>query len=300
MLGIDVGETFTDAVPISGDGTMTVSKTPTLPGREWESVIAAIRRLQCSPPMPIRHGTTIATNAVIEWTGADIALVTTRGHRDVLEIARAVRQDLYDIQSNKPEPLVPRDRRLEIDERLDYQGNVVREVNPNELEALADALSKLGVQSLAVSFLHSYMNPEHEQRLREFLTDRMPGFDVSLSSDVCPQFREYERTSTTVINAYIKRKMSAYLTRLQTDLKALGYEQELLVMQSNAGMAPAAFVSDQPVHSLLSGVAAGSAAVNFLGQMTQATNVVGLDMGGTSCDSASVSMAGQRWPPATK
>jgi N-methylhydantoinase A len=291
-IGIDVGGTFTDGVLLS-DGELKVAKVPTRPGEEWRSVLEAVDALGGDlASVSLRHGTTVVTNAVLERKGARTALVTTRGHRDVLEIQRAVRTDLYDLQADKPEPLVPRGLRFEIDERLNWRGDVLRSPSKEEIEAVAAELRSADVEAIAVCFLHSYIKDEHEllvaQALREALGDEV---DISISSEVAPQFREYERTCTVVVNAYVKRRVAAYHERLAEALLERGYDRDLLIMQSNGGMSPPEALISRPVHAVLSGPAAGSMATAYVGELVGSPNVIGLDVGGTSAD-VSISVAG--------
>ena len=232
----------------------------------------------------VRHGTTIVTNAVLERKGARTALVTTRGHRDVLEIQRGVRTDLYDLQADKPVPLIPRRLRFEIDERVDWRGEVLRAPSDEAIDALAAELLDAEVEAVAICFLHSYRNDGNERRVADGLRQRLGDVDISISSEVSPQFREYERACTVAVNAFVKRKVAAYHSHLANALRERGYERELLIMQSNGGMAPPSALIERPVQAVLSGVAAGGMAAAFVGRLVGCPNVIGLDVGGTSAD----------------
>jgi N-methylhydantoinase A len=284
LIGIDVGGTFTDGV-LLGDGPPRMAKVPTRPGEEWRSVLEIVDSFGVDmADTSVRHGTTIVTNAVLERKGARTALVTTRGHRDVLEIQRGVRTDLYDLQADKPVPLVPRRLRFEIDERVNWRGDVLRGPDEDEIAALAEELRAAEVEAVAICFLHSYLNAVNERVVGDGLRALLPDVDISLSAEVSPQFREYERSCTVVVNAFVKRKVAAYHSRLADALRERNYTRELLIMQSNGGMAPPSSLIERPVHAVLSGVAAGSMAAAYVGQLVGSSSVIGLDVGGTSAD----------------
>ena len=259
--GVDTGGTFTDVVTEDGHVAKVLS-TPDDPGR-------AVREgLEGSVPALLAHGTTVATNALLERRGAAVALVTTRGFADVIEIARQDRPSLYDIWADRPEPLVPRELRLEVDGRLDASGGEIEPVG--EAPAVPD-----GVEAVAVCLLHADLNPAHEQAVAEALP---PGLDVSCSHEVSPEFREYERTVTTVVNAYLRPRCRAYLRDLR------GVAEEVLVMTSAGGLIPTGDAADLPVALLLSGPAGGVVAGSAAAVAAGFDGAVTFDMGGTSTD----------------
>ena len=201
----------------------------------------------------IGHGFTVATNAILEGKGEKTALVTTAGFRDVLELGRIRTPRLYDLYYRKPPPLVERRLRFEVRERVSYEGEVLQPLDLSDVEAVADRLAEEGVRSVAVSLLHSYANPDHEARIAEMLMERLPGLDLSLSSQVLPEMREYERTSTTVINAYVRPVVARYLNDLDRRLRARGLTIPLTIMQSNGGLAPVDVTVDRPIFCIESG-----------------------------------------------
>ena len=258
--GVDTGGTFTDVVADDGRVTKVLS-TPDDPGR-------AVREgLEGSTPELLCHGTTVATNALLERRGATVALVTTSGFADVIEIARQDRPSLYDVWADRPEPLVPRDLRLEVGGRLDAAG---REIEPvGEAPAVPD-----GVEAVALCLLHADLNPDHERAVAAGLQ----GLDVSCSHEVSPEFREYERTVTTVVNAYLRPRCRAYLRDLR------GVAGEVLVMTSAGGLIPTDDAADLPVALLLSGPAGGVVAGSAAAATAGFEGAITFDMGGTSTD----------------
>ncbi len=262
--GVDTGGTFTDVV--GDDGTVTkVLSTPDDPSRAVAEGLGGAR------PDLLAHGTTVATNALLERQGAVVALVTNEGFADVIEIARQDRPALYDQHADRPEPLVPRELRLEVGGRLDAAGDEIEPVDP---AAVPDVAS--GVEAVAVCLLHADLSPAHEQAVAAVLVDR--GLDVTCSSEVSPEFREYERTVTTVLNAYLRPRCRAYLR----DLGELA--EEVLVMTSAGGLVPADEAADLPVSLLLSGPAGGVVAGAAAASGAGFADAVTFDMGGTSTD----------------
>ncbi|MFB6269627.1 MAG: hydantoinase/oxoprolinase N-terminal domain-containing protein, partial [Halobacterium sp.] len=288
-IGVDIGGTFTDIVTVR-DGDVHVTKTPSTPSAPEDGVVNGLRKSRDETGFAfgdvdfLSHGTTVATNAVLEGTWADTALVTTEGFRDVLEIARQDRPDIYDFDAEKPEPIVPRDRRFEVRERLDERGNVLRDLNEDGVRALAGDLAASGVDSVAVSLLFAFENGDHEQRVADLL--REEGLDVSysLSSDVLPEIREYERTLTTALNAALKPVMDAYIGNLESEVRDRGVGAELKIMQSNGGLITADAARGRPVNTLLSGPAGGVQGATYVAQQCGVDDIITMDMGGTSCD----------------
>jgi N-methylhydantoinase A len=287
-LGIDIGGTFTDLVLIDPDGSLITHKVLSTPDDYGRAIVSAIRelasdqRLQPECLSEVIHGTTVCSNAILEGKGARTGLLTTRGFRDTLEIGRMRYPRLYDLTWSKPPPLVGRRRRREVVERLDRNGGIVQ---PLEEASVHEALRQLldeGIESLAVCLLHSYANPEHEQRVRDIVSEVAPELQISLSCDVLPEIGEFERTSTTVINAYLQPVAGRYLANLAEDLAATGVRAPVHVMQSNGGSMSARAASVRPIHIVESGPAAGVIATLELAQQHGLADVIALDMGGTT------------------
>src|SRR5581483_2972177 len=263
-VAFDIGGTFTDFV-LSDDatGAMHTLKVPTSSANAGAAVIEGLEKLLAQAHMRgsavdvILHATTVATNAVLERKGAKTGLVTTRGFRDVLIIGRQKRYETYDMYIDKPEPLVPRRHIVEVVERVAPDGSVVTALEPDSVDRAIDSLLKSGRETVAVSLLHAYANGEHERRIREQFARRAPHLPVSISSEVSPKFREYERTNTTVTNAYVKPVVDRYLRHLGEALAARGICNNLFVMQSNGGLISPDLARDFPVRIIESGPAAG-------------------------------------------
>jgi len=285
-VGIDVGGTFTDIAAYDVQTGMIVSfKVPSTPSDHVRAVIVALRMLLDGGDQiaGVIHGFTIATNAVLEGKGAKTALVTTRGFRDVLHIARMHRHHLYDTDNpGRPLPLVPRDLRYEITERVDAHGNIVTPLVTDEIPALITAMQAQGIEAVAVSLLFSYLHPAHEVAVQRALAEAVPF--VTVSSEINAEFREYERTSTTVLNAYVMPRVHEYLSRLDDEIAALGVPEKLQIVQSNGGMMSAPAIRDRPVNTVMSGPAAGVAASLATLRQMGIANGVTFDMGGTSTD----------------
>jgi N-methylhydantoinase A len=286
-LGIDVGGTFTDLVLYDeATGAIRLEKTPSTPRDHAEGMMTGIGRLAVALDRVerIAHGTTVATNTALERRGARTAVVTTRGFRDVLEVGRGNRLVLYDIKATRPPGLVPRTLRLEVDERTLFDGTVLRAVAPEDLERVVQALREAGVEAVAVCYLHAYANDDNERRTKDAIAKALPEAFVSTSSEVLPEYREYERFATTVLNAYVAPRVRRYLTSVGTRLAAEGYRRPLAVMTSNGGTLPAERVVDFPVHSMLSGPAAGVIGAAHVGRASGHADLITYDMGGTSTD----------------
>ncbi len=288
-LGIDIGGTFTDIVVYdSSTGRRASHKELTTHADPSRGVMAAIDRVireNAVPPAHITrvvHATTLFTNALIERKGAVTGLITTAGFRDILEIGRERKFELYDIAIRKPEPLVPRRLRLGVAERIRADGSIHTPLDQASLVAAAERLLTEGVTSLAIVFLHSYANPEHERQAAAILERRFPNLHISTSVDVAPEIREFERTSTTVANAYIKPLAERYLTTLVEELAKRGIPAPLLLMLSNGGLAGVGEAKRSPVQLLESGPAAGALAAATLGAADGGAHVLAFDMGGTT------------------
>ncbi|WP_338728879.1 hydantoinase/oxoprolinase family protein [Haladaptatus sp. DJG-WS-42] len=288
-IGVDIGGTFTDIVTIH-DGEVTVSKTPSTPASPDEGVINGLQKVREREGFDaaeigfLAHGTTVATNAVLEGEWADTALITTEGFRDVLEIGRQARPDIYDFQVEKPVPVVERDRRYEVRERLDERGNVLTELDEAEVRDLAARLIEADVDSVAISLLYSFEDDSHERRVRELLREEGLDASYSLSSNVLPEIREYERTLTTALNGALKPVMDRYIGNLETKVEAEGVGAELKIMQSNGGIITADIARERPVNTLLSGPAGGVQGATYVCGLSGESNLITMDMGGTSCD----------------
>jgi len=294
-LGSDIGGTFTDFVEVDeASGRIAVYKTLTTPGDPSLAIDQGVVELTARAGRTaaaldvVVHGTTLVINAVIERKGARTGLVTTKGFRDVLEIGREKRFDAYDLQIEFPAPLVPRYLRLEVAERLHATGAVLVPLDEaGTREAIAKLLAE-GCESIAVCLLHAYRNPAHERRVREIVAEMAPGLPVTLSSDVLPEMKEYERTTTTTLNAYAKPVASRYLTRLEERLHERGFAGELLMMLSSGGINSVAFAREFPVQIIESGPAAGTLGAAHFARLARLDKVLAFDMGGTTAKLALV------------
>ena len=286
-LAVDIGGTFTDVVLHSGSGQWT-TKVLTTPHAPEDGVIQSVTEILAQARVPADKlglfilGTTLATNALIERKGAVTALITTAGFRDIYEIANEYRFAQYDIFLEKPEPLVPRRLRLTVPERINSRGEALLALDERAVEGLLPRLRAEGVQSVAVAFLHSYANPAHEQRVREILGRHAPELCVTLSSDVCPEIREYERISTACANAYVQPVMAGYLRRLESRLQALGVACPLYLMTSGGAITTLAMGAEQPVRLVESGPAGGAILSREIAAQCGERKVLSYDMGGTT------------------
>jgi len=287
LLGVDVGGTFTDAVLVD-DGAVHTAKVPTTPGDESTGVMsatAAVLERAAAGPAAVTgfaHGMTVGTNALLEERGARTALIATRGFADLLEIGRQDRPHLYRLCAPKPVPLIEPELRLEAEERIGPEG-IVAPLADEEPERLAQLLLEAEVEAVAICLLFSYLDPSHEQRIAAHLRQRLPGVHVSASHEVLPRFREYERCSTTAIDAYLSPLLGRYLGRLGEAAEEAGLPAPL-VMQSSGGVAPAREAARAGAWSVLSGPAGGAVGAGLLARTSGDGNALGFDMGGTSCD----------------
>ena len=287
--GFDIGGTFTDFVLVDGaSGAVRTYKTLTTPADPARAVVEGWRTLVDASDVGADaielavHGTTLITNALIERAGAVTGLITTKGFRDVLEMRKEMRYDIYDLLITLPDPLVPRPLRLEVDERVTACGEVLRPLDFAELEQVAATFRAAGVEAVAVTFLHSYRNPAHERAVGAWLREHLPGVAVSLSSEVAPEIREYERTSTTTTNAYVQPLSAAYLRSLGQQLRNEGFEHNLYLMLSSGGITTLETAARFPVRLVESGPAAGVLAAVFYGRVVGERDLVSFDMGGTT------------------
>ncbi len=288
-LGIDIGGTFTDFVAYDATGCVRTLKLLSTPANPAEAVLAGLRRIAPHSGHTIIHGSTVATNALLERKGARTAFVTTRGFRDVLRIGRQTRRHLYDWFSGGVPALVPPDRCLEVQERLDHHGHVLRPLEQQALPALLKVLREKQVEAVALSLLFSFMNPDHERQISQCL--REAGLFVTTSHELIPEFREFERASTTVVNAYVSPVLNRYLGTLTRDLAGHSFH----IMQSNGGRIQATQARQEGVRSILSGPAGGVVGAAYIGKLAGFSQLITFDMGGTSTDVAVVNGS----PPVT-
>ena len=286
-LGVDVGGTFTDLVALS-EGTLITAKVPSTPQDQSAGVMNAIQTSEVEPGavVALAHGMTVATNALLERRGARTALVTTEGFRDVLEIARQNRPSLYDLTQDRPPPLVPRELRFMVKERMGPEGEITA-LDEESLEAAVSAVEEAEVEAVAVCLLFAFMHPEHEQRVGEALREALPDVHVSLSSEVLPEFREYERFSTTAADAYLSPKLAAYLRSLAGKVEEAGAPGPL-IMQSSGGVVQVDDAITDAAGCLLSGPAGGVVGAAYVGSLGGYENLLTFDMGGTSTDVAPI------------
>jgi len=307
-IGVDVGGTFTDLVVLDAAGAVAAFKSPSNPSDPAEGVLAAVslaaERLGWEPKDLLSncglfvHGSTIATNTLLERKGARVGLLVTEGFRDSLEIRRGIRRDVWDHRAPFPPVLVPRYLRLPVTGRLDAHGNELTPLDPATVHNALDSFRAEGVQSIAICFLHSYANPQHEHQAAAIVREMWPEIFVSCSADVAPIIGEYERSSTVVLNAYVAPRVVPYLRALDGRLAVLGLRHGVLLVQSNGGTISVSELGDRPVQLVLSGPAAGVGAIAFFGRDTGADRLVSIEVGGTSCDvtlsaDGSVAMADQ-------
>ena len=288
-LGVDIGGTFTDFAVVDEDtGTVRVEKMLTSAKAPEETVLRGIESLAEAIPnllaqtSEVIHATTLITNVILERKGAKTGLLTTAGFRDILELAREVRYDIFDMFIRLPEPMVPRNLRLGVSERVLADGSILVPLNEAEVREAATVFRDAGVEAVAVAFLHSYRVGDHEKRAGEILREELPGVTVSLSHEVHPEPKEYERTSTTVIDAYVKGVAEGYLDRLSVGLKERGYRNRLFVMLSNGGTATVETAKSVPVQIVESGPAAGVEAASYFGRLMGLDHMLSFDMGGTT------------------
>lgn len=286
-LGVDIGGTFTDVV-LERDGKRFSTKVLTTYAAPEDAIIEGMHRVcskagvQVSSIVQIIHGTTLATNALIERRGAKTALITTEGFRDVIEMRTESRFEQYDLNMTLPQPLLPRNRRYTVRERMDARGRVLIPLDRNEVETLADELREAGYESVAIGLLHSYVNDAHERLIHDVLAERLPGMMISLSSEVSPQMREYERFNTTIANSYIKPLMKSYLVRLKGRLEAEGASCPIFLMHSGGGIISLESASEFPVRLVESGPAGGAVFAAHIAAQHGLTKVLSFDMGGTT------------------
>jgi N-methylhydantoinase A len=293
-IGVDIGGTYTDLVAADASGKTVFAKSSSTPADQSVGVMAGLEELarrlgvtraeMLAATDRLVHGTTVATNALLERKGAKVALLTTEGHRDVIEMREGLKPDRYDLRSPPPEPLVPRERRFGVRERLKASGDILVPMDAGSLGDAIAAVTKSGATSVAVCFLHSYLNPVHELAAVAHLAREMPDVSVSRSSDVLPQIKEYERVSTTIVNAYVEPVVRRYLTSLEQRLGEAGFKGSLFVVLSHGGMAPVEEASRLAAGTVLSGPAGGISGSRRCAELLGIPDLVPFDMGGTSTD----------------
>ncbi len=288
-VGVDIGGTFTDIFLLSESGAkVAIGKVLTTPRNPAEAVMTGLRTLLAEQHIAwetiahLVHGTTLITNAIIERKGAKTGLITTKGFRDALEIGRERRYDIYDISLENPEPLVPRFLRREVTERLDHTGRVLIPLDPDEALTVIRDLVEEGVEAVAVCLLHAFRNPTHEMLIKQLVSESFPQVTCSVSCEVMPEIREYERTSTTVANVYVQPLAKRYVQQLNADLRAGGLPRDMFIMLSNGGITSCEVASAYPIRLIESGPAAGALAAVFHGARQHFDRVISFDMGGTT------------------
>ena len=292
-LAIDIGGTFTDVVLLdAATQRLTFVKVPTTPGDRSLGFFAGIKDvLQAADADPgdvrtVTHGSTVATNAVLEGRGSRLGLITTLGFRDVLEIGRAYIPGIFTnfLRWQKPERLVPLERVRAVAERVAADGSVIAPLDENAAREAIQELLEEGIESLAIALLHSYANPDHERRVEALVRGIAPDLFISRSSAVLPEYREYERTMTTVLNAYVMPEIDQYLGRIRDGLASKGLPEEISVVRSDAGVMSMASALERPVNTILSGPAGGVLGASGVAAAAGYANIVSMDMGGTSTD----------------
>jgi len=288
-VSVDVGGTFTDVIALDEtSGKIRLEKVETTPKNPAEGVLKGFEKAEARPNEIdfFVHGTTLGINAMLTRSGAKVAIVTTQGFRDVYILGRTDREPMYDLKYRKPESLVPRYLAFEIEERLNYKGEVLTPFNRQQASDVVRKIKAQGVQSIAVCFLHSYANPDHELAMAEVVREVAPDISVTLSHELSREYREYERTSTTVIDAYVKPIVRTYLTRLDNELRQGGFTGHFLMTRSGGGAMTLESAKEQPVHLVLSGPAGGVIGGVYLGKLINEPNLITFDMGGTSLDAS--------------
>lgn len=298
IIGIDVGGTFTDLVYAQdNDSAIEVVKTPTVTGSEDVGVLNGIEKIASREGLDVRgllerteliiHGTTIATNAMLEFKGAKTGLIATKGFRDDIEIRRGFKERIFNPRYPAPVPIAKRRNRLTVNERIDGKGTITTPLDESEVKEIAKRFRSSGIESIAVCLYYGFMNPVHEKRIGKILQEECPGIPVSLAHEVLPQIHEFERVSTTLVNAYTSPKVKNYLARLESRLKEQGFYKDFFIMLSGGGIMTAEYSGKYAVHNLLSGPAGGVVACSqLIGEALDEPNLIIVDMGGTSYDVA--------------
>ena len=280
----DIGGTFTDIVYIDDSGKVCVNKSHTTPPNFEQGVIDVIEKcdIDSKAVKDLTHGTTVVINALTERKGAKTGLITTKGFRDIIEIGRGTRPDLFNFNFKKPQPFVPRYLRLEVEERLDYQGNELVPLNEEDVRACAEALKKEGVEAIAIVFLHSYVNAAHEKQAKALVEALCPEIAVTASYEVSREWREYERSTTAVLNSYVKPLAKTYIDKLYNKLEEMDIRCPKYIMQSNGGTTTFEDAKEVPINMVESGPVAGIYGSAMLGEMLGEDKVIAFDIGGTT------------------
>src|SRR6185503_13983107 len=294
-VGVDVGGTFTDLICVTPAGEIVLDKTPSTLDDQSRGVMNGLGQLAerfgltlpdlCAQLEILVHGTTTADNTMIEMNGAPTGLLVTAGHRDEIELRRCHKEEIWDPNYPGPTPIARRRARIPIDERMDFEGNVLHELDEQAVRRGVQRLQKLGVRSIAVMYLFSFVNPAHEKRTREIILEEFPDVDhISLSHEVMPRGPEFERVSTTLVNAYVAPRIAHYTGHLQDELRRAGYGGPLLIMQSTGGVMPPDYVARRAVTLLASGPTGGVMGATLAAQKGDVGDFIAVDMGGTSFD----------------
>ena len=289
-IGVDVGGTNTDICAIDEKtGELMVYKLPSSLYDQSAAVVEGVKVIaeqygfEGEDVSRFMHGTTVATNAILEGRGAKIALITTGGFRDLLEIGRQKRPDLYDLQADKARTLVTRDLRFEVGERLNYKGEVVREIDDAEVEAIVEQIKEKGAEAVVVTLLNSYLNPENEQKIKTVLEEKYPEAFLTISSDLSKQFREYERLCGTVLNSFVGPEVKKYMNNLKKTLESIGIKSTY-INHSNGGLMSIDESMKFPIKTALSGPAAGVVGAQYITDLIDEKDLITVDIGGTSTD----------------
>src|SRR6202171_1024196 len=293
-VGVDIGGTFTDIVLLGSDGAVHIKKISSSVDNYARAIVEGLGLLLQETGIAsasldeIRHGTTVASNAILEHKGARVGLITTKGFRDVLEIRTLRMPKLYDIAWEKPAPLVERYLRQVVDERVDARGRIERALEPKDAERAVDALLAEKVEAIAVCLLNSFANPRHELMIKEIVARKAPDLKSSISFEVLPEIKEYERTSTTVINAYVMPIVTSYLRALRSGLDGAGIPARLLLMQSNGGLTSDVAATERPMNIIESGPAGGVVGAQAVARAKDLPKIITFDMGGTTAKASMV------------
>lgn len=292
-IGVDTGGTFTDVSLISEKtGDILVTKVPSTPENSAIGVMDGVKQILTENDIPtddisfFTHGSTVATNTLLERKGAKTALITTKGFRDILGIGRQTRPDLYNFRARRPDPLIPRNLRFEVDERVNAEGTIIKDFNRKDIEDLIGMIKENHIESLVICLINSFLNDENEIKLRDMLAEEFPDLSLTISAEILPEIKEFERTSTVAVNGYVMPKMNFYLRDLEQSIKDYGISSDLYIMQSNGGIITTDTAVRQPVRTVLSGPAGGVISGTDVSKQTGLDNLITIDMGGTSLDAA--------------
>src|SRR3954467_3779318 len=289
IVGVDIGGTFTDLVGCV-DGRIVTSKTSTVPADPTRGIADSLKLADCDVQAlsELLHGSTIAINTVLERKGARTALITTRGFRDTYAIGRGNRIEAFNLFFHRPKPLIPRDLTFELTERMDAKGEMFSLLDENEVRALVDVLTAHKIEAVAVCLLHAYANPAHERRVGEILRAANPDLFVTLSHEIVREYREYERTSTTALNAFVGPRVQTYLRRLESFLRTEKFTGKISMMRSNGGVMSISIAQEQPVSMMESGPVAGMIGAGRLAKLLGIERAIGFEMGGTTAKAGPV------------